>query len=98
MATTTKLMARTSVPVSGTTVYTATSTAVVTNIAICNPTSSAATFSIQLGYVSLQEATSLAAKTTAYIDLKQVMANTDSIWVSASTSSVTVHISGIEIS
>ena len=98
MATTTKLMARTSAATSSTTIYTATGTAVVTNIAICNTSSASTTFTINVNGVALQSGTSLAANTTAYIDLKQVMANNQNITALAGTTLVNFHVSGVEIS
>lgn len=98
MATTTKLMARVAAATSSTTIYTATGTAVVTNIAICNTSSSATTFTINLNGTAIQSGTSIAANTTAYIDLKQVMANAQTITAFAGTTLVNFHVSGVEIS
>lgn len=100
MATTTKVLFRGSATTTtSTTLYTvpALTTAVVTNIAANNTSASAATFTISLGGVELQSATSVPANTTAYIDLKQVLNPADTIQGGASVSDITFHISGVEI-
>jgi hypothetical protein len=99
MATVTKVMARTAAATSSTTLYTvpAGTTAVVTNIAVTNTATAAATFTIALNGVALQTSAALAANTTAYIDLKQVLSATQTITGFASATSVNFHISGVEI-
>jgi len=99
MAVISKVLARTAAATSSTTLYTtpAGSTAVVTNIAICNPTATAATASVTLNSVTLLGSVPVAANTTTFIDLKQVLAATQILAGSASTTSVTFHISGVEI-
>ena len=99
MAVTSKVLARTAASTSSTTLYTtpAGSTAVVTNIAICNPTASAVTASILLQDVELLGNVSIAANSTTFIDLKQVLAATQTIKGLASSTSVDFHISGVEI-
>jgi len=100
MATTTsKALARTAAATSSTTLYTvpADTTAVVTNIAVCNNASSAATFTILLDDIELQKDSALAANSTVYIDLKQVLATTKTIKGLASATTVDFHISGVEI-
>jgi len=99
MATTTKALARAAAATSSATLYTvpASTTAVVTNIAVTNTSASAQTFSLLLDDVSLHTTTALAANTTAYIDLKQVLATTKTIKGFASATSVNFHISGVEI-
>lgn len=99
MATTTKALARTAAATSSATLYTvpASTTAVVTNIAVTNTAGSAATFSLLLDDVSLHTTTAIAANTTAYIDLKQVLATTKTIKGFASAVTVNFHISGVEI-
>ena len=100
MATVTKALARTAAATSSTTLYTvpASTTAVVTNIAVCNNASSAATFTILLDDIELQKDSAIAANSTAYIDLKQVLATTKTIKGLASAVTVDFHISGVEIS
>ena len=94
-----KALARTAAATTSTTLYTtpAGSTAVVTNIAICNPTSFAITASILLNDIDLLGSVSVAANTTTFIDLKQVLAATQTIKGLASSTSVDFHISGVEI-
>jgi hypothetical protein len=72
-------------------------TAVVTNIAVTNEAATSATFTILLDDVELQKDSTLAANSTAYIDLKQVLATTKTIKGFASAITVNFHISGVEI-
>ena len=99
MATTTKALARGAFATSSTTLYTvpASTTTVITNIAVCNNAASAATFTILLDDIELHKDTAIAANSTAYIDLKQVLATTKTIKGLASAVTVDFHISGVEI-
>ena len=100
MATVTKALARTAAATSSTTLYTvpASTTTVITNIAVCNNAASAATFTLLLDDIELQKDSTVAANSTAYIDLKQVLATTKTIKGLASAVTVDFHISGVEIS
>ena len=100
MATSTKVLARAAAATSSTTLYTvpASTTTVVTNIAVTNTAASAATFTITLNGVAIQSGSTLAANSTAYIDVKQVMETTQILAGFASATSVNFHISGVEIS
>lgn len=83
-----------------TTLYTvpsATST-VVTNIVVANTGGSAYTFTLSLNGTLLANAVSVAANSITTIDLKQVLAATNTIQGGASNTAVTFHISGMEIS
>ena len=99
MATTTKALARAAAATSSATLYTvpASTTAVVTNIAVTNTAGTAGTFSLLLDDVSLHTTTAIAANTTVYIDLKQVLATTKTIKGLASATTINFHISGVEI-
>jgi hypothetical protein len=99
MATVSKALARTAAATSSATLYTVPSatTTVITNIAVCNNASSAATFTILLDDIELHKDTALAANSTAYIDCKQVLATTKTIKGLASAVTVDFHISGVEI-
>ena len=99
MATVSKALARTAAATSSTTLYTvpASTTTVITNIAVCNNAASAATFTILLDDIELHKDTPIAANSTAYIDLKQVLATTKTIKGLASAVTVDFHISGVEI-
>lgn len=100
MAVTSKVLFRGSATTTTTTtLYTvpASTTAVVTNIIVTNTSASSRTFTLSLDGVSLHTATPLAANSTAYIDLKQVLAATKTIQGGASTTDVRFHISGVEI-
>jgi hypothetical protein len=99
MATTTKALARTAAALTSTTLYTvpASTTTVITSIVICNNAASAATFTLLLDDIELQKDSAIAANSTAYIDLKQVLATTKTIKGLASAITVDFHISGVEI-
>jgi hypothetical protein len=99
MATTTKALARAAAATSSATLYTvpASTTAVITNIAVTNTAGSAGTFSLLLDDVSLHTTTAIAANSTVYIDLKQTLATTKTIKGFASATTVNFHISGVEI-
>jgi hypothetical protein len=99
MATTTKALARAAAATSSATLYTvpASTTAVITNIAVTNTAGTAGTFSLLLDDVSLHTTTAIAANTTVYIDLKQVLATTKTIKGFASAVTINFHISGVEI-
>jgi hypothetical protein len=100
MATTTKALGRGNFATSSTTIYTVPSatTAVITSIAICNTASSAGTFTLAIGGSELFYQTTIAANSTAVIDVKQVITATQVISGLASATSVRYHISGVEIS
>jgi hypothetical protein len=100
MATVTKALARTAAATTSTTLYTvpASTTTVVSNIVVTNTAATAATFTLTLDGVALQSGSSIAANSSAYFDLKQVLATTKIIAGFASATTVTFHISGVEIS
>jgi hypothetical protein len=104
MATTTKTLARAAASLTTTTVlYTVPSatTTVVTNIVVTNTASSAGTFTLAMGpsagQIAMNTTTAIAANTTAYIDLKQVLSATNTITGGASATTINFHISGVEI-
>jgi hypothetical protein len=99
MATTSKVLFRGAATTTSATLYTvpSTTTTVVSNIAITNTATAGATFTILLDDVELQKDSAVAANTTAYIDLKQVLEATDTIKGLASATTVDFHISGVEI-
>ena len=101
MATTTKALFRGAATTTvGTTLYTvpAATTTIVTNIAVTNTAGTAGTFTIGLAGTSLHTTAAIAANSTVYIDLKQVLAATNVITGGASATSINFHISGIEVS
>jgi len=100
MATLTKALARAAAATSSGTLYTvpASTTTVVSNIVVTNSAATAATFTITLDGVDLFKTVALAANSTAMFDLKQVLATTKIIAGFASAITVSVHISGVEIS
>lgn len=103
MATTTKVLARTAAATSNTTLYTvpnSSTLAIVTNIVATNTAASSATFTINIDGVALLSGVSLAANSSAFFDLKQVIpanATPKTISGSASATTVNFHISGVEI-
>jgi hypothetical protein len=100
MPTTTRVLARTAAATSSTTLYTVPSltTTVVSNIAVTNTAATSATFTLALNAVALHTTTAIAANSTAYIDLKQVLTAAQTITGLASATTVNFHISGVEIS
>jgi hypothetical protein len=100
MATATKVLARTAAATSSTTLYTVpgATTTVVSNIAVTNTAATAATFTLTLYSVALHTTTAIAANTTVYIDLKQVLTTGQIIAGLASATTVNFHISGVEVS
>lgn len=103
MATTSKTLFRGAASTGSTTLYTvpnSSTTTVVTNIAITNTAASSATATISLDGVAVLSAVSVAANTTAFIDLKQVLdanATPKTITGLASATTINFHISGVEI-
>jgi hypothetical protein len=101
MATLTKALFRGAATTStGTTLYTvpASTTTVVSNIVITNTAATAATFTMALATTALHTTTAIAANSTIYIDLKQVLTATQTITGGASAVTVSFNISGVEIS
>lgn len=99
MATTSKALFRGAAATSNTTLYTVPSatTTIVTNVVVTNTATSSATFTLNLNGVAVQSASTVAANSSAYIDLKQVIAATQTISGSASATTVNFHISGVEV-
>lgn len=104
MATTTKALARTAAATSSTTLYTAPNTttlAIVTNIVLANAATSASSATIAMDGVVLVPTVSIPANSVVGFDMKQVLpanATPKTITGYASTTAVTIHISGVEIS
>lgn len=99
MATTTKAFARQAAATTNTILYTvpASTTAVVTNIVIANAAATAATATINLNGTVLLPAVSIGANSVAVFDLKQVLVAAQTISGSASATTVSFHLSGVEI-
>ena len=104
MATTTKALARTAAATSSTTLYTMPNTSTVTvvsNIVLANAATSASTATIAIDGVTIVPAVSIPANSVVGFDMKQVIpanATPKIITGFASTSAVSIHISGVEIS
>ena len=99
MATVSKALFRGAASTSSATLYTvpASTTTVVTSIAVANSASSAATFTITLDSVDLLKDVAVSANSTAMFDLSQVLATTKIIAGLASAVTIKFHISGVEI-
>ena len=104
MATLTQALARTAAATSSTTLYTVPTTTtitVVSNIVLANAATSASTATIAIDGVAIVPAVSIPANSLVGFDLKQVMpanATPKVITGFASTTAVSIHISGVEIS
>jgi hypothetical protein len=99
MATISKALTRTAAATSSTTLYTvpASTTTVVTNIAVANTAGTNATFTISLDGIAIISGTTVAGNSTVFIDIKQTLATTKTITGFASATTVNFHISGVEI-
>ena len=104
MATTTKAIARTAAATSSATLYTVPNTStitVVSNIVLANAATSASTATIAIDGVVIVPAVSIPANSVVGFDMKQVIpanATPKIITGFASTTAVSIHISGVEIS
>lgn len=83
----------------GTVLYTvpASTTTIVSNIAVTNTAAASATFTMAMATIALHTTTTIAANSTVYIDLKQALTATQTITGGASAITVSFHISGVEI-
>ena len=99
MADTSLTLFRGAAATSNTTLYTspASVAVAVTNIAIANDTTSAATATINLATIPLLGSISIPANSTQFIDLEQIIYNAETITGSASTTAVNFHIAGYEV-
>ena len=99
MATVSKALFRGAASTSSTTLYTvpASTTTVVTNIAVTNTVTGDATFTLLLDDVSIATTVTVGGFDTTVIDLKQALATTKTIKGLASATTVNFHISGVEI-
>ena len=104
MATTTKAIARTAAATTSTTLYTVPTTTtitVVSNIVLANAATSASTATIAIDGITVVPAVSIPANSVVGFDMKQVIpanATPKVITGFASTTAVSIHISGVEIS
>jgi hypothetical protein len=100
MATVTKTLFRGAAAISSATLYTvpASTTTVITNIGVTNTSSSTQSYTLSFNGVIFADTISITAKDTVIIDLKQLVAATNTITGFASATSVNFHISGVEIS
>jgi hypothetical protein len=99
MATTPKVLFRGAAETTNTTLYTTPSatTTVVTSILVANTSASAGTFDLSLDGIKMFDDAAIAANSTAIFDMKQVLIATDTIQGLASATTITFHISGVEI-
>jgi hypothetical protein len=101
MATSTKALFRGAATTSvGTTLYTvpASTSTVVSNILVTNTAGSAGTFTIALNGTAMATTVAIGANSIITLDLKQVLATTNTITGGASATTINFHISGVEIS
>lgn len=79
----------------------ASTTTVISSIVVANTAATAGTFTLSIGTAgsetALFDAVSIAADTTTVIDLKQVLVATEVIDGGASATTISFHISGMEI-
>ena len=99
MADTSITLYRGAAATSDTTLYTSPSdiAVAVTNIAIVNDSASAVTATINLATFPLLGGVSVAANSTQFVDLEQIIYNGETITGSASTTDVNFHIAGYEV-
>jgi hypothetical protein len=76
----------------------AATTTVVSNMIVTNTAATAATFTIGFAGTSVNTTTAIAANATIYIDMKQALVATNTITGGASATTVSFHISGVEVS
>ena len=101
MATTTKALFRGAATTTTTTLlYTvpAATTTVVTDIVVTNTATSSGTFTLSLNDIKIAELITVAANDSTVIQIKQVLAATQTIKGGASATTINFHISGVEIS
>lgn len=99
MAATSKTLFRGAAATTSTTLYTTPSgsTAVITNIAVTNTTSTDSNFTLLFDDVSFGTNITVGANDTTLVDLKQTLTAAKTIKGSAGTTAVNFHISGVEI-
>lgn len=99
MADSTFTLFRGAAATSSTTLYTspANMAVAVTNIAIVNDSAASVTATINLATFPLIGGMSIPANSTQFIDLDQIIYNTETITGSASTTTVDFHIAGYEV-
>ena len=100
MATTLKALYRgAATTTTTTTLYTvpAATTAVITNIIVTNTAGTAGTFTLTLDGTDIATTQTIAANSSAFFDMKQVLAATKLIKGGASATTINFHISGVEI-
>lgn len=97
MANTFSVLYRGAAATGNTTLFTATSTTMVTSILVVNTSTSNQTFNLSLDGVSIATGVTVNANDTKLLEIKQVIVATDTISGSASATSVNFHISGLVI-
>jgi hypothetical protein len=100
MATASKTLYRGAAPTSSTTLYTvpASTTAVVTSIAVSNANSVERAYTLILDDIAIATTVTVPGLDTVLIDLKQVLTTGKTIKGLATLADVQFHISGVEIS
>jgi hypothetical protein len=100
MPTTQKVLYRGVAPTTNGTLYTAATTGgtVITNIIVSNASASAGTFNFTLDGIVFAQSSAVPANGFVNFDIKQVLPNTKTIAGSGSSTSISFHISGVELS
>ena len=75
----------------------ASTTAIVTNISVANPTASAAGASIAMDNISVLKQVTIPANTTIFVDIKQVLPTTKKIVIMGTVPTIDVMISGMTV-
>ena len=79
----------------------ASTTWIVTNIAVANTAASAGTFTLAMGQstnqIAIATTSTVPANSTIYVDLKQPLVTTNTITGGASATTVNFHISGVAL-
>lgn len=96
---TNKILHRAAAQTGSSTLYTvpASTTTIVTSIAVCNAGASSRTYTISLNSVQVLGTVSIAANTTAQYEFAQPMTTGQLITGNASSTDVKFHICGVEI-
>lgn len=99
MANTFKALFRGAASTGSTTLYTvpASTTTLISSIVVTNTASSSGTYTLLLNDVSIATAVSIPANDSVILELKQVIAASQTIKGSASATTINFHISGLEI-
>ena len=99
MAVTPTILYRGAAATSSATLYTTpgATTAIISNIVVANTAASAGTFTLSMNGVQIASAVAIAANTTVFLDLKQVLPATQILAGFASATTVNFSVSGVQV-